>query len=67
VRFGDAATCAETKGRSQVDDVGDLREVGQLGADFSRDSRQTLRDESDQLARGLRDGGAAQESPQRGG
>ena len=39
------AAGAQAERRRDVDDVGDLREIGELGADLERDAREALRDE----------------------
>ncbi len=45
LRLDERAARAETKRGLEIDHVGDLRELGELGPDLKRDARQALRDE----------------------
>ena len=42
LRLDERAAGAHAERRLEVDDVGDLREIGQLGADLERDARQAV-------------------------
>jgi hypothetical protein len=54
-RLGESAAGAESERGLDVDDVGDLRQIGQLGADLERDAREALREERRQVVDRLGD------------
>ena len=65
MRFDERAPRAHAERRHEVDDVGHLRELGQLRADFERDLGQALRDERREVLDRLGDDRRAQEPADR--
>ena len=55
VRLDERAAGAHAERRHEIDHVGDLRELGELGADLERDLRQPLRDELREGSRSARE------------
>ncbi len=64
VRLDEGAARAEAEGRLEIDDVGHLRELGELGAHLEGDARQPLRDELRQAIDRLVDDRLTNEAPQ---
>ena len=63
LRFGERAAGRDAKGRHEIDHVRDLRQLGQLRADFERDLGQPLRDELRQVLDRLVNRRQAHEAP----
>ena len=66
-RLGERAARAEAERRREVDDVGNLREIRELGSDLERDARQPLRDERRKVVDRLRDERRPHEAPDAAG
>ena len=61
------AAGAHPEGRDEIDHLGDLAEIGELGADLEGDLGQALHDDARELAHRLADGRRSQEPSHRGG